>query len=368
MRVLVWQWGRLGAGPAAAVALAKGMASLAGVEALLSLAAGAEIMQGPRAPRCDLPVATYGSMAGLIWRAAQAPWLIRRLMIDIGRLRPDCAVCALPGPLDLAMWAALRRLGIPTGVIVHDADPHPGDGFPGQFVLQRALVRRADTIIALTDHVAARLSERGDIRVGARLVIASLPPFDFGVRQPAGAHSGPRRVLVFGRLLSYKGLDLLLEALRLLGPRGDMEVRVAGKGPETSILEGLRRCPGVSVENRWIPEEEVGALLTWSDLLVLPYREASQSGVAAAALAAGRRIVVTRVGGLEQQLGQEPLAFLCEPDGKSLASAIMAALAEPADTKRLPVDAEAGWTGLARKVVDGLMAGGGAWPSDSPLP
>ena len=358
MRVLVWQWGRLGAGPAIAVALAKGMASLAGVEPLLSLASGAEIMHGPRAPKCDLPVATYNSKAGLIWRAVQAPLLIRRLIIDIRRLRPDYAVCALHGPLDLTMWAALRWLRIPTGVIVHDADPHPGDGFPGQFVLQRMLVRRAGTVIALSDHVAVRLSERGDISRGARLVIASHPPFDFGVRQPAGAHGGPRRVLVFGRLLPYKGLDLLLEALRHLGPRPDMEVRVAGRGPETSILEGLRECPGVSVENRWVPENEIGALLTWSDLLVLPYREASQSGVAAAALAAGRRVVVTRVGGLEQQLGHEPLAFLCEPDGKNHAAAIEAALAEPADTKRLPVDAAAGWAGLARKVVDGLMAGG----------
>ena len=109
-------------------------------------------------------------------------------------------------------------------------------------------------------------------------------------------------MLCFGRLRTYKGLDLLAEALRLLGPRPDMEVWVVGRGPESTALAALRALPGVKVENRWVPECEVSAILNWADIVVMPYREASQSGIPPTALAAGRRVVATRVGGLPEQL------------------------------------------------------------------
>lgn len=353
MRVLVWQWGRRGAGPRFAVALTAGFAALEGVEALLSLSTGAEILHGADAPHCALPVPTYRGIGGLAWRALQAPVMVRRVVAALCRLRPELAVCAQPGPLDLVMMAALRRVGVPAAVIVHDATPHPGDGFPLLFVLQRALIRRSGAVIVLSEHVAAGLRAQRALRPGTRLVVAAHPPFDFGAVVPAGAHPGPRRVLNFGRLLSYKGLDLLADALHLLGPRPDMEVRVVGQGPESAALTALRALPGVTVENRWVPEGEVGALLAWSDIVVLPYREASQSGVAAAAIAAGRRVVATRVGGVVEQLHDEPLATLCEPDGAGLATALACALRPAGGGGAAPASTRDGWRRLARAVLDG---------------
>jgi hypothetical protein len=94
------------------------------------------------------------------------------------------------------------------------------------------------------------------------------------------------------------------------------------------VLDALRRLPGVTVENRWVPEPDVGDMLAWSDALVLSHREASQSGVAAAAVAARRWVVATRVGGIAEQLRDEPMARLCEPDAPSLASAIRGLIEE----------------------------------------
>ncbi len=82
----------------------------------------------------------------------------------------------------------------------------------------------------------------------------------------------------------------------------DWELRVVGSGPESDALAALRSTPGVTVENRWVPDEEVAALIAWADAVVLPYVEASQSGVAPGAIAAGRIVVATRVGGLTEQL------------------------------------------------------------------
>ena len=345
MKVLVWQWGRRGAGPRVAMELARGLGGVPGVEAALSLSANAEILRGPGAPRCDLPVPTYGTAAGFAGRVLAAPLLVPGLARRVRALAPDVALCAMPGPLDLMMAAALRRAGVPFLVVVHDADAHPGDGLPLQMALQRALLSRADGLVALSGHVAARLHAQGAVR-GRTLLRATLPPLGFGPVTPALAHGGTLRLLSFGRLLPYKGLDLLAAALESLGKRPDLQVRVVGSGPESPALAQLRTLPGVVVENRWVPEGELGDLVAWSDALVLSHREASQSGVAAAAVAARRWVVATRVGGLAEQLAGEDLAILCEPTAAGVAGGVLRLLAV---AREPPGEADAG--GAWRRTV-----------------
>jgi glycosyltransferase involved in cell wall biosynthesis len=318
-RVLVWQWGRFGAGPKIAIALADALRTLPAVRVALSLSDQAEILGGPTPPACDLPVATYQGVTGLAWRLVASPWTILSLARSLRVLGLDLAICAMPGPIDLLMTAALRLVGVRSVIMVHDADAHPGDGLPLQMWLQRQLCHRAGAVASLSSHVGERLRAQGLVK--GTLIELTLPPLGYGVA-PAIPHDGPLRLLHFGRLLPYKGLDLLAEALDAIGSRKDLTVRIVGSGPESAELGALRRLPNVTVENRWVPEEEVGALLTWADALVLPYREASQSGVAAAALAAGRAVVSTNVGGLAEQLKDSDRALLCEPTAAGLAAAI----------------------------------------------
>jgi glycosyltransferase involved in cell wall biosynthesis len=303
------------------VDFAAGFSALPGVNGLLSLSTAAEIMSLIPAPRCDLPVATYRGPFTYLARAAMAPVFVQELARQVRRLSPDFALCAMPGPLDLAMHAALRREGVPYAVVVHDADTHPGDGYPLQMTLQRQLVRRADAVVVLSDHVQRRLAAQG-LTVGKQVIRSVLPQPAMGGLPPVRAHGGPFRLLSFGRLLSYKGLDLLADALGQVLPDAPMIVRVVGQGPEGADLAALRRLPGVTVENRWVPEAEIPNLLAWADALVLSYREASQSGVAASALAARRFLVATRVGGLVEQAEGEPAAVLCEVSADSLAAAL----------------------------------------------
>jgi glycosyltransferase involved in cell wall biosynthesis len=158
-------------------------------------------------------------------------------------------------------------------------------------------------------------------------------------------------VLFFGRLLPYKGIDLLADALTRLGSRSDLAVRVVGSGPGSASLDALSRLPGVSVENRWVPDAEIGTLLGWADALVLPYREASQSGVAAAALAAGRSVIATKVGGLVEQLREAPRTIFCDPTQESLAAALEQFLGEPYD-QGIAEDPVAAWRAMASSLVE----------------
>jgi glycosyltransferase involved in cell wall biosynthesis len=356
-RVVVWQWGRYGAGPRIAALLAEGFRRLGDAETTLSLSSGAEILNAPSAPRCDLPVATYTNVLGLVWRLVLAPLTFARLVSRLRSLRPVLGVCAMPGPLDLVMVAALHRVGAHVAVVVHDASEHPGDRFPLLLKLQKALLRRSDLVIALSRHVASALKANGALPPGIPVVVSALPPLALDQATPPGTHSGPRRVLCFGRLRAYKGLDLLAEALSRLGPRRDMEVRIVGQGPESAALVTLRSLPGVRVENRWVPEAEVDALLNWADIVVLPYREASQSGVAPTALAAGRHVVATRVGGLAEQVEGAPRAILCEPEAASLAAALARALHHANEPAAPAADGAGSWRCFAARVLIALGHG-----------
>jgi glycosyltransferase involved in cell wall biosynthesis len=248
-------------------------------------------------------------------------------------------------------------------VVVHDADAHSGDGFAGQMVLQRLLCLCAGGLAVLCGHVGTRLRQQGLAGTRRRKLIPfEHPPFAFGMPaiEPAPRRAeGPHRLLFFGRLLPYKGLDLLAGALATLPPDASIAVRVVGRGPESQALDALRACRGVTVENRWVPETEIGALLAWSDALILPYREASQSGVAAAALAAGLPVIATRVGGLTEQLSCAPQAVLCEAAADSLARAISLWL-ERSTQIISPVDVATAWR---RAVTDLVLAIGTAQPA-----
>jgi glycosyltransferase involved in cell wall biosynthesis len=275
------------------------------------------------------------------------------------------------------MAVALRWLKIPFIVVVHDADAHPGDGFLMQMWLQRRLCRRANGVAALTAHVGDRLIRQKLAGTPGRpLIRLRHPPMRYEFTPRSEAEAGTFRLLSFGRLLPYKGLDLLVDSLKLVGPRHGLSVRVVGSGPEGPELAALRALSGVTVENRWVPDTEVGALFSWADAVVLPYREASQSGVAAVALAANRTVIATNVGGLTEQLRDEPLAILCDPDAHSVANALRRVLDTPCFTKRAPVQGAAsqkatdGWREIGRSLLDQakpLLTRGQPRPADHPV-
>ncbi|MFQ3623848.1 MAG: hypothetical protein SNJ73_09910, partial [Acetobacteraceae bacterium] len=78
MRCLVWQWGRRGSPPRLAADFADALRG-AGATVALSLSRQAEIMRGPEAPACDLPVSTYDGLRGVPGAALRAPLLAHRI-------------------------------------------------------------------------------------------------------------------------------------------------------------------------------------------------------------------------------------------------------------------------------------------------
>jgi glycosyltransferase involved in cell wall biosynthesis len=132
-----------------------------------------------------------------------------------------------------------------------------------------------------------------------------------------------RRLLVFGRLFAYKGVDTALDAFRSLPPEmSDVTLVIAGRGPLADLAQGQR---GVEVRDEYIADAEVDALLSGVRLVLLPYKDATQSGVGLQAVARGVPCIVSSVGALPDLLPDGLSALVVAPDDpKRLAEAIVA--------------------------------------------
>jgi glycosyltransferase involved in cell wall biosynthesis len=294
-------WGRLGAGPALMAEIARAMSADPRFELFASVSRQSEA-PNPLAAGRLFPIDTFAGPASLLLRTVILPAIADRLVRRLVAAHITAIVTIMPHVWGVALQRSARRAGIRTLLMVHDADPHPGERRPIFDRLVRREIAGADRVVTLSDHVANRLLALGDIAPG-RVSRLFHPVFRFAQPRPAEAHApAPFRLLFLGRILPYKGVPELLAAFALLRARGvSVTLRIAGRGP-IAAAPGLLRQPGLSIEQGWIRPDAIGAILADADAVALPYLEASQSGVAAAAHGAGLPVVATPVGGLTEQV------------------------------------------------------------------
>jgi glycosyltransferase involved in cell wall biosynthesis len=232
---------------------------------------------------------------------------------------------------------AIKRLGIRYVTVIHDAVPHPGDptALLTPWLVREA--RSADLVVTLCRTVADQLV---NIRAApAERVLPLFPPdLTFGAVPAARKRTTgrPLRLLFFGRILAYKGLPLLVDAVEMLRAEGIMvELGVAGMGnlgAERPRLAAL----GAEVINRWIEDDEIGPLLARYDAIALSHIEASQSAVAAAAFGRCTPVVAMPVGGIAEQVIDGATGVMADRiNARSFADAIHRLAVDPALYERI---------------------------------
>ena len=121
-------------------------------------------------------------------------------------------------------------------------------------------------------------------------------------------------IVFFGAIKEYKGLHVLAKACFLLSQkRKDFEVVVAGSGNFKPYMEEFDLLPNATIINRFISDEEVGGLFNVpGTICVIPYIDATQSGVIPIAYEYGTPIVASNTGGLKEQLDNGNIGLLFE--------------------------------------------------------
>jgi glycosyltransferase involved in cell wall biosynthesis len=138
-----------------------------------------------------------------------------------------------------------------------------------------------------------------------------------------------KHILFFGFIRKYKGLDLLLEAMNDTRIKAlNIKLIIAGEyyGDEqfyTELIEQLNLKTSVKLFTEFIPNDEVSYYFSAADLVVQPYRTATQSGITQIAYHFEKPMIVTNVGGLAENVPDGKVGFVAEANATSIADAII---------------------------------------------
>ncbi|MFA3783653.1 glycosyltransferase [Melioribacteraceae bacterium 4301-Me] len=128
-----------------------------------------------------------------------------------------------------------------------------------------------------------------------------------------------KNILFFGFIRKYKGLDILLKAVALLKDKIDLNLIVAGEFYEDenkylSLIKQLDIEKKVTLHNDFIPTADVKYYFSAADVVVLPYKDATQSGIVQIANNFNKPVIATKVGGLTEMIEDGKTGFLIEKE------------------------------------------------------
>lgn len=224
----------------------------------------------------------------LRWLAAR-----RRLLNEINEANIRSVLILMASPWDMFMGRQLLKLGVQVARVIHDATPHKGEFFPNRLWI-RLLCSDCSKIITLSNFVAKQLTSLYRVNP-EKIKVCEFPPPSI-LKQRKKSASNKNRVLLIGRGKKYQGQDLLEEAWKNMSHDG-IELVIAGKGFKPSDISS-----GIFYKNWWMSRIELLDEIAKSDLVVFPYKEASQSGTIPICKAMGIPVVVCPVGGLPEQV------------------------------------------------------------------
>jgi len=311
----------------------------------------------PDAPRPSFPVeATLNSIA---------PWSWRRTAAALERFAPGLVILKWWIPFFAPSFASavgpLRPRGSRVVLVCDNLVPH--ERRPLDAALTRWMLRNSDGYLVMSEQVEGDLSRLKPGAPRRRVHHPLYAQFDRGrhTRETARAALGLEGdvVLFFGYVRAYKGLDTLLSAWPAVRARRPATLVVAGEFYEDETpYRRLAEAAGDSVRllSRYIPDAEVEALFKAADVVVLPYRSATQSGVTHVAYALGVPVITTDVGGLAETVVPGDTGLVVPPEAPAALAEAIVKFFEDALAPRLRqgverVRGEHSWEALANQTL-----------------
>jgi glycosyltransferase involved in cell wall biosynthesis len=254
------------------------------------------------------------------------------------KLKPDFIVVRFWLPLmGPALGTILRRVrkNKHTKIICIADNIIPHEKRPGDKSFTKYFIKSCDAFITMSEKVMSDLKTLTD----KPAALVQHPLYDnFGeiiakteARKKLGIPNEEQVILFFGFIRNYKGLDILLEAMKLLKEKRSagkrIKLLIAGEFYEDrklydELITKLDIANDLILRTDFIPDSEVKYYLCAADAVIQPYRNATQSGVTPLAYYFEKPMVVTNVGGLPALVPHEKSGLVTEPTAESIAAGI----------------------------------------------
>jgi glycosyltransferase involved in cell wall biosynthesis len=259
------------------------------------------------------------------------PWTYLSALVSLRKSKGDVFITSywmsFFGPM-MGFWAQFLPKKIVKIALIHNLVPHEKRFFDQAF--NRYFLSKYDGFIVLSESVKqAVLAQKPE----AVIRVLKHPSYQqFGkkmdknqARKEIGIHSDKRTLLFFGLIRDYKGLDILLEAFSVLDDSFQLLVagEVYGERKVYDTLIQQAKNKQIYFFDQFIPSEKVQFFFSASDLCVLPYRTATQSGIKAMSDVFQLPVLVSQVGGLTEEIAENENGFLIhDTSPEALASQI----------------------------------------------
>ena len=259
----------------------------------------------------------------------------------IKQIDPDVIHFTGPHIWNAPLVKRLNQAGYPVLHTIHDLDPHHGRQFGWLLHFwNRYILRHADHILVHGAQYAERIANLG---VAVEKIthtpllhlflshdnVITLTDLEFGVGSDNFEITYEPFALFFGRMERYKGVEHLLSAFAQMEQHDDQYLVLAGQGKLSEAWLG-NLPPNVDMRNRLIDDDEAIDLFRRCSFVVLPYIDATQSALIAAAYFFYKPVLVTRAGALNEYVEQGMTGIIVEPGHPhALARTLTELLASP---------------------------------------
>jgi glycosyltransferase involved in cell wall biosynthesis len=257
---------------------------------------------------------------------------------EINNIKPDIVVVRYWMPfMAPCLGTILKRIkkNKYTKIVCIADNIFPHEKFPLEKLLTKYFIKPVDAFITMSEKVLADLHQLNKNKAAQFI---PHPLYDnFGekiskeeARKKLGINANDKIILFFGFIRKYKGLDILLNAFRIVNskPRNkNLKLLIAGEFYEDEknyqqLLNDAEIKDHLILHTHFISNSEVKYYLCAADCVVQPYRSATQSGVTPLAYHFEIPMIVTNVGGLPSLVPDKKVGLIAEANAESIAEKI----------------------------------------------
>jgi glycosyltransferase involved in cell wall biosynthesis len=283
------------------------------------------------------------------------------LLPHVRSFAPDLIFSYFLYPVGFAALKIGNTLGVPVVAMSVGSDVHSiGDRFSALHT--RTVLREADFLVAISGDLRKRMVAMGAPPEKTRTVVNGCdlsvfhPEDRLEARRRLGMDPAAEAVVYIGRMDTKKGLRELVEAVASLRPlRSNLQVYMVGDGPDRALIEGAIQANNAASYIHALPGcafDDVAVWMAAADLVTLPSYMEGCPNVVLEALASGRPVVATNVGGIPEILGDECGRLIPPRDSGALAQALASVLDKAWNAEAICARGSRSWEAVAAELLE----------------
>lgn len=243
----------------------------------------------------------------------------------------------------------------PIVTTIHDVNPHKGSRKFDQVIGKKMHISFSDCIIVHGEKA------KKDMKMNKKCYNIPHGDYSFFLNyKKNGVNEEERTILFFGRIEEYKGLEYLMNSMPFISTvYPDIKLIIAGSGDFNKYKNMIHDNRNYEIHNRFIPDEETPIFFQRSKIVILPYKEGTQTGIIPIAYAFKKPVIVTNIGSIPEVVDDGKTGFIIPPeDVNALAGAIIRMLKDDelrrqmGENGYIKMKEELSWDKIAQKMID----------------